>query len=397
MFNIKVFGVGAAGNKAAIKLIESKILPRQNVFLLNTTSKDVPQKYQDEFFIEFGDVKGCGKERELAKTMMIESLNSEQIPIESMLDGDEKFFVIVTSTEGGTGSGSSIVLGEYLQELTGAPVHLISFLGFQDDIKGLGNSVDWFNELNPNFIVQTISNKKCLDLTDNNRKKAEQRANEIFCKRIEILTGKYINPSETNIDDTDLLKMNSIPGYMSVEYTNLEKIKDQDQFNTIIRNTLENSVSLETEPSAKIISVITTASEKTIANIDNSYKVIKDKYGFPIELFQHQQDATDIEDNIAIVASGMKLPIDEIKSIYSKFKTSMEKIDNSEDNFFNNKNRFNTGIKGFDVGKLRTNLNSDLNKRKSAKSNFFSKYGINAKEKNVAKTTINIGNTENEL
>lgn len=40
----KVLGVGAAGNKAAITLIEEHIVDPKQVVLLNTTLKDVPEK-----------------------------------------------------------------------------------------------------------------------------------------------------------------------------------------------------------------------------------------------------------------------------------------------------------------------------------------------------------------
>ena len=42
MINAKVIGIGAAGNKAAIALVENGVMPRSSVMLLNSTLKDVP-------------------------------------------------------------------------------------------------------------------------------------------------------------------------------------------------------------------------------------------------------------------------------------------------------------------------------------------------------------------
>ena len=71
MLNAKVIGIGAAGNKAVITLLEKGIIvDDKQILLLNSTLKDVPEKYKD-FAIEFGDTKGCGKERNLAKNMII--------------------------------------------------------------------------------------------------------------------------------------------------------------------------------------------------------------------------------------------------------------------------------------------------------------------------------------
>ena len=55
----KVIGLGAAGNKAAITLIEEKVVDPKQVVLLNTTLKDVPEKYA-EYAVECGTMTGCG-------------------------------------------------------------------------------------------------------------------------------------------------------------------------------------------------------------------------------------------------------------------------------------------------------------------------------------------------
>ena len=104
----KVIGIGAAGNKAAINVIESGVLDRKDVLLLNTTRKDIPTEYQQDEFIEFGSARGCGKDRDLAKQFMAETISTDkdfQEYLNHFIEGDEKFITIVSSTEGGTGSG----------------------------------------------------------------------------------------------------------------------------------------------------------------------------------------------------------------------------------------------------------------------------------------------------
>lgn len=397
MLKVKVIGIGAAGNRAAIRLIESNIIPRKDIMLLNSTKKDVPSKYVDDFYYEFGDVKGCGKERQLAHEMMVHALHTNQIPMDEFIDGDEKFYVIVSSTEGGTGSGSSVLLGEYLQELTDAPVHMVALTGFEDDVRGLKNTVDWFNSLNDKFVVHAISNNKCLKFTDGNHKKAEDYANEVFVQRIAALTGKYINPSEHNMDDTDLFKLSAIPGYLSVEMINLERIKSKDQFNESVKQMLENSVSFSTVPSVQRLGVIVTASNKSLDIIGNDYKLIKDHFGFPTELYTHLQESDGMDDNITVIASGLKLPMDDIKAIYTRFKKQMEKIDLERDNFFDSANRFDTNLgRGFDLGRSAGKpFKKNTEEARKSKSSFFAKFGLKSNKEEstetVAKTEIKIG------
>lgn len=399
MLKIKVIGIGAAGNRAAIKLIESNIIPRKDIMLLNSTSKDVPEKYRDDFYYEFGDVKGCGKERQLAHEMMVHALHQNQIPMDDFIDGDEKFYVIVSSTEGGTGSGSSVLLGEYLQEMTDAPVHMVALTGFEDDVRGLKNTVDWFNSLNDRFIVHAISNNKCLQFTNGNHKKAEEYANEVFVKRVAALVGKDIIPSDHNMDDTDLFKLSAIPGYLSVEMAPLERIKNKEQFDEIVKNMLEHSVSLSTIPSVQRLGVIIDASNKSLDIIGNDYKLIKEHFGFPTELYTHLQSNDGLDDNITVIASGLKLPIDEIKGVYNRFKKQMEKIDLDQDNFFNINSKFDTNLgRRFDLGRSAgKHVKKDSTEANKSKTSFFAKFGLKSNTKNenekenVAKTEIKIG------
>ncbi len=381
---IKLIGIGAAGNKAAIQVVKSGILKDTEVLLLNSTLKDVPDEYRTNLAIEFGDTKGCGKERDLAKKMMVDALHDGTIPLDQFIDGDEKFFVICTSTEGGTGSGSSVILGEYLQETTKAPVHMVCFTGFQDDARGLKNTVDWFKDLNDKFIVQAISNQKCLMHVNGNRRRAEEFANQVFAERMAVLTGKHINPSYDNMDNMDLFKLNATPGYMSVEKVPLEKIRDEEQFNESLKRALERSVSLDTEPSVKRIGVIINASSKIQNVVDESFQVVKDKYGFPTEIFRHPQES-DMEDYVAIIVSGLKLPIDEIKEMHTKFKRQMQKIDLDHDSFFNLGTQLDTSFgNGLDVGDYAKN---PIKKNEEGKEHFFSKYG-KAKKQNIEVSTL---------
>lgn len=399
----KVIGIGAAGNKAAISVIENGVLGRQDVLLLNTTRKDIPQEYQQDEFVEFGSARGCGKDRDLAKQFMAEAISLDkefQSILNNFIEGDEKFITIIASTEGGTGSGASVVLGEYLQSMftdedgdSIIPIHMVCFTGFEDDARGLKNTVDWFSDLNSRFIVQSISNKLALDAVGGNRKKAEHYANKLFADRIAILSGKFIDPSEDNMDDMDLFKLNNMPGYMTVEKVELPKVTSSEQFNKEVSKMIDDSISWPTEPSAQRIGVIISASGKIQEVVDNSFSLIKEKYGFPTELFTHSQDSKSGDDVLSVISSGMKIPVDEVKQVYNKLKKQVEKIDSANDNFFNGAVKFDTSFgakKTFkSTGFARDGVKADKNNR--TMDSFFSKYGIKKPESKVAKTQVKIG------
>ena len=86
----------------------------------------------------------------------------------------------------------------------------------------------------------------------------------------------------------------------------------------------------------------------------------------------HPQDS-DTEDYVAIIASGMKLPVDEIRDVYDKFKKQMQKIDLDNDSFFNTKSKMDTTFgTGLDVGSY---AKKPTNKNEEGRTKFFSKYG----------------------
>ena len=382
---IKVIGVGAAGNKAVVQMVEDGVVQLTDVLLINSTDRDLPEHWDKSNILLFGNTGGCGKDRDLAKQMILEYLrDTESNPVDALIDGDEKFIVLVSSSEGGTGSGASVVLGQYIQAITkseslpnGIPVNMVVFTGFEDDARGLKNTVEWFKDLDEHMVVQSISNKRCLHMADNNRRAAEEYANKILSKRISILIGKDLNPSDSNVDNMDLYKLNTAPGYMTVEFSELEKISEPEQFNDAIQSMIDKSVSLPTEPSAKRLGVIVSASNRIQGLIDEGYDQLIKKYGFPTEIFRHKQDGEG-NDSVAVIASGMKLPIDEIKEVYHKFERAMKKTDLAKDNFFSMVSNMDTDL-GFGTGPLGTNQGKDKKQIDSNRKSFFSAFDSSKK------------------
>lgn len=366
MNNAKVIGVGAAGNKAVIKLIEDGVMRKEQVMLLNSTLKDVPAEYKD-LAIEFsGSSKGCGKERDLAKRITLDSLQQGKVPLDSFLDPDDKMVIIANSSEGGTGCGSSTILAKYFKEVLKANVHTFVFTGFEEDGRGLKNTVDYFQDLSETYTVQAISNRKFLKECNGNKIKAEAAANAEFSTRVRILLGQDIIESDSNIDETDLTKVTITPGFMTIEHGVLEKCKNVEAFNKMVSDIIDNSKSLDFEPTAKRLAVILNISDKTKDNVDYLFNTIKEKLGTPFETFTHIQSEQEPE-YIAIIASGMKMPIDDVKAVYDRYVEATEKVDTSKDNFFSMK----VDTKGSSMFDMTNNV-QDKTQKIEAKNNFFS-------------------------
>lgn len=338
--NVKLIGIGAAGNKAAINAVENKVIAMENVMLINSTLRDIPKDYKGLKIEYSGSYGGCGKERNIALDLATKNLQDGTIPFEEFLclnDASKKaeLVVIVNSTEGGTGSGSSILIGKYIRRRFGIRVHMFGFAGFQADVRGLKNTVEWFQELEEDFAVECIENSKFLSECRGNKIKAENAANAEFAKKLGILMGNPIRDSSHNIDATDLLKVaGDTKGFMFIETANFEKIKNKEQFEEVVINMIDNSKSIDVrgvvaKRTAVIINIMNDSTDYI------SYEdIIAERYGETYENYLHIQHEADMPEFIAIIIAGAKMPVEEVQKIYSEYKARMSKIDRSEDSFF---------------------------------------------------------------
>ena len=324
MIETNVIGVGAAGNKAAIALLEAGVLAKNQILLINSTLKDIDTKYHD-ISIELEGLDGCAKERKIAKKMMRDNLDDKASPmnkINVLAEKDDLAFVtIVCSAEGGTGSGASIELARYIYEELGQYVHLSILCGFEDDGQGLKNTLEWFKDVAEAdaYTVDAISNKKFLAACKGNKRKAEEAANREFVERIKILLGKKLLDGTDNIDDMDLTRITQCKGYMDILHGEFDRPSSLDEFSSIVDTIIANSKSYPSDDSCEMSAVMLHRNEKIADSINYAEDNITYTYGEPFRRFTHTQDS-ESENWIDIIISGRNLPLDIIKDINDEFQ-----------------------------------------------------------------------------
>lgn len=334
---VTLFGIGAAGNKAAINVLKKGILDENHVRLLNTTIKDIPEDYKIDnkgIVYKFSSMLGgCGKEPSKGRAAMLTAIKERKIDFGNLITPTTKAVFIVTSVEGGTGCGATPIVAKFYEALN-IPVHVFAFIGFQDEARGISNSLKFFKELGSNVTLHTIRNAKFLDYTQTYAK-AEESANDEFAKQVEILIGSRMVYGSQNIDDTDHYKLLVTPGYMDVEHVSLAEIKNNDQFNKAVSEVFENAACLDYDPGCKRLGIIINASKKTQNAIDNRLEVIKRYTGEPFEIFRHVQDNETCKDEyIDVIVAGMGFPERGIIEMNNRYKNLRENL--------------NTEVKSFD-------------------------------------------------
>ena len=192
---IKLIGVGAAGNKAVIEAVEQGVVDKESILLLNSTLQDIPVQYREpKTAVCFSSKENsgvCGKEPQIAEGLIMEALQNGTVNLDGLMEPDDRYAVIVTSSEGGSGCGASTVIAKYLSQVLDVHVHMVVFTGFEEDARGLQNTVHYFQNLSNEYTIEVISNKKFFK---GNKLKAEREANAEFVKKLSVLRSIPICP-----------------------------------------------------------------------------------------------------------------------------------------------------------------------------------------------------------
>ena len=337
-------GIGAAGNKAVLRLINDRVCDEIDAILVNSTDKDIPEDFNGDVIILSQRNTGCGKERKIAKELAVTAMKNGAF--DNILRADTDSVMLVTSVEGGTGSGSTPIIAKYISKVLNKVVHIVAFTGFEEDVRGIENTVEFFKEIDFEADVQAIRNAAFLDEANNNKLKAEQLANKELVKRTRVLLGlDMVYYYDQIIDDTDLYKLVSTTGYKTVERMDFSKnLMNVDEFNTLCKQMVYTSKSIKsTNPGEMRLGIIMNIKKESEDAIDHSFQIIKEAYGNPYELFTHIQYDAKQPQYVAFISSGMKMPLDEVEAIYKRYLEETIKVDKAADNFFDSVKQF--GIK----------------------------------------------------
>lgn len=332
------FGCGQGATKAMITSIESGVLDKESCVVVNSTIKDVPNDYRDTAIIISDDPDaGCGKVRDAARSLMSDFIKSNPGYIDDIID-DADYVNIITTSEGASGSGSSVVLAQYISNTLQVPVIITLITGFETDIRGLQNTINYFRDLKgSNCSIITVSNRRFLNEANGNIFVAEKIANENIASILKMVSAQGLIDCEQNIDDTDHYKIITNPGIMFVGEVNVsDKIKNADQFNKIVGDMIDNTASLDFEPSATKVGIYMNIPDETVEVIDTSFSTIKKKLcwnGFQ-EFFIHRQNNVKQQSFIRVIASGINMPKAELMSMYEKFEKSSNQMSAGEDDFY---------------------------------------------------------------
>ena len=326
MLKIGVIGIGNTGNQVAALAKERLNIP---VIAINSSDKDletvsdsIPKKLIKD---KDGLSNGAGKDRVLAKKYLKDSVmdiikDEEVLKIISPLDT----VFIVSSTGGGTGSGTAPMLYKILASvLQDVKIILVGVLPVNNEaLSAHVNTLQYLEELysvldNPTYML--YDNDKLSGMPSY---QIMEKVNSEIVSDMDVLRCTYNYTTKfDSIDDRDMTRLIAFPGRIVV--SRVEDFKEKDCDNTTIEDMiiddLKRNTHVEAQRDKKIMAsgIITNLSQTLTEEFDNNIPKVREFSGEPIHAFNHiyVNDDRKQPNNVFFIMSGLTPVNDKINLI----------------------------------------------------------------------------------
>lgn len=336
MLEVGIIGIGNTGNQVASLAKEKLGIP---VLAINSSEKDletVPNNIPKKLITDKdGLSSGAGKDRQLAKTYLKDSITNllkdqEIIDLISPLD----VVFIVSSTGGGTGSGTAPLLANIIEaRFVDTKVIMVGVLPVNSEaLSAHVNTLEYLNELYKVMENQTYmlyDNDKCAGLPSY---KLLDKVNNEIVEDINVLRCNYNYTTKLDsIDDRDAKRLISFAGRIVV--SRVEDFKEKDTDNMTIEDMLIDNIKknchVEAQRDKKVMAsgIITNLSQILTEEFDNNIPKVRDFTGDPIHAFNHiyVNDDRKMPNNVYLILSGLSPINDRINIISDRIEEIEER------------------------------------------------------------------------
>lgn len=334
MLNVGIIGLGNAGNQVADLAAETAGIEG---IAINSSEKDLAN-VENVATLKIGDAKGAGKDRDEAKKFIKERIRdfiADDSIVAFFMDKDVIF--VVTSIDGGTGSGSTPVFLSVMEK-TFPDVKFILVPIYPSLVQSpaaLQNSIEFLQEVNtniPNATCLSFNNDKFSSLSSDQMIK---NVNEAIVEAIKVIRMDYnYSTPFDSIDEKDLEKIITMPGelfvgiYDGFTEADLDEESIEDHLIKIVKGN-SAQVDMERDKIVKCFGVISNLDEELRDKFDNKLTKLKDVVGKEVMMFSHyyvNDMAVNTKNRVVIIMSGLSVPDTTISSIVEAIKEAEKKL-----------------------------------------------------------------------
>lgn len=336
MLNVGVIGLGNTGNQIAALAAEELKIP---AMAINSSEKDLETIANKIPKILISDTegasKGAGKNRALAKSYLKDSILSiiSKEDVQTFIS-DLNVLFLVSSTGGGTGSGTALLMANIISSMfVDTHVIIVGILPVMSEaLSAHVNSLEYLNELYGNLENQTYMLYDNDSLYNIPSYKMMDTINREVVKDIDVLrcTFNYTTKYDS-IDEQDMKRLISFPGRIMV--TRLEDLKERDLDKSSIEDLLiskiKNTKHVELQRDRKVTAtgIIVNLSEQVFNDFDNHIPAVREFIGDPDHDFNHLAINEDrkMPNNVFLIMSGMSQVNDRIQKISDRIEEIEER------------------------------------------------------------------------
>lgn len=326
MLNVGIIGMGNTGNQVAALAQKELNIP---VLAINSSAKDletvpdcVPKKLISS---SDGLSQGAGKNRNLAKSYLKDSI------MEFLCSEDVKSFInnldilfIISSTGGGTGSGTAPVMTNIIQStFADVKVIMVGVLPVNNEaLSAHVNTLEYLNELYTSLENQTYMLYDNDSLSNIPSYQMMEKVNSEIVKDIDVIRCQYnLTTRFDSIDEQDMMRLVSFPGRIII--SRIEDISEKDCDSKSIEDMLIENIKknchVEAQRDKKVTAsgIITNLSSSLSESFDNHIPKVREFIGDPVHDFNHIYINPDrkLPNNIFLILSGLTPINDKIHRI----------------------------------------------------------------------------------
>lgn len=336
MLNVGIIGIGNTGNQIASLAYERLKVPAMAINSsekdLETISDNIPKTLIKD---AEGESQGAGKNRTLAKKYLKDSIVSflSSKDVQEFIKELDVLF-IVSSTGGGTGSGTSLIMANVISSMF-VNVHVIT-IGIlpvmSEALSAHVNTLEYLNELYSNLEGQTYMLYDNDSYYDSPSYKMMEIVNNEVVSDIDVLRCTYNYTTKyDSIDEQDMKRLISFPGRIMI--ARLEDVKERDldksSIEEMLINKIKNNAHVEIQRDKKVIGtgIIVNLSEAVFSDFDNHIPSVREFVGDPDHDFNHLVLNSDrkMPNNIFLIMSGMSQVNDRITKTSDRIEEIEEK------------------------------------------------------------------------
>lgn len=315
-----VIGCGDGGTVISAKIKQD--IPGTLTICYNT-SKGIMDKHgiDPDIVITPEEQDGSGKSRKLSKNIFKESelymtlLDNVQKMIED--HNDIAMIVVVSSTDGGTGSGMSPMLTKLLRDNIQVPTLLIGvYPAVSEGATSQYNMLSWQHEVSTIGASYMIFDNEVPGMVS--KSQVHTTINQYVADVLKVLTGDYYSPSTiSSIDTMDLYTMLfGIGNRVSIVTSNRRPITNQlldDYLIELIDNCYQPKPSFVTS-----MGLFVKGPADMLDKIDTSLQKITQIYGGEDRNYLHIEESDEVQ--ISLIMTGMMEPSERVAIAAGRYK-----------------------------------------------------------------------------